>query len=381
MRPSNRRDTAIVILFSAFCSILFLAVLEIGLRTTHLFGARISYSEPDSLLGYRFTPNSVYWNNKENDHPINGRINSFGWRDKERSIANPSGTYRVAIIGDSYVEASQVELDSTFMVLAENQLRSSTSHKVELINFGRSGVTQTEELLVLKHNVSAFSPDLVILFFLPSNDIDDISRKTACTTLRPFFIPSQDGQLTLDTSFNRSREYKLKVLINAIKQKSALVSLIAERFNYLQKLRRKRAIPTRQNSHHGIGGYLSLCTKSPDPTYVDNYSLNKTLIKNMAEYCNHENIRFMLFCIDSIYKSEEIERLKLIDPTFNEDFFDSDLHQFSTSLGIEYQGIEKPFKQFYRREKKSLHWAHWNYIGHRLVAKVLCQRIEALLSK
>ncbi len=62
-----------IILNLAFLLIIFfvfIGALELLLRTTHLFGARISWSQPDPILGWRFTPGSHYWFNKENDHPI-----------------------------------------------------------------------------------------------------------------------------------------------------------------------------------------------------------------------------------------------------------------------------------------------------------------------
>jgi hypothetical protein len=54
-----------------------LIILKIVFRTTHLFGARISVSTPDTLLGWRFVAASPCWEMKENDHPITGTINSW----------------------------------------------------------------------------------------------------------------------------------------------------------------------------------------------------------------------------------------------------------------------------------------------------------------
>ena len=61
-------------------------LLEIFLRATHLGGARLSWSQPDSLIGWRFTPNKAYYHFGENETPRVGRINSLWWRDKERIV-------------------------------------------------------------------------------------------------------------------------------------------------------------------------------------------------------------------------------------------------------------------------------------------------------
>jgi hypothetical protein len=87
--------------------------VEIVLRKTHLFGARISWSEPDQLLGWRNSPGRTYWH-KEANHIITGKMNNFCWRDINRSLDKEKGTYRIAFLGDSMVEALNVELDSTF---------------------------------------------------------------------------------------------------------------------------------------------------------------------------------------------------------------------------------------------------------------------------
>ena len=94
---------------------ILLVILEITFRTTHLFGARISWTKPDALIANRYVPGAKYWHNIENDHPITGTINSHGWRDRERSLIKPSNTFRMACLGDSYLDAFQVELDSSFL--------------------------------------------------------------------------------------------------------------------------------------------------------------------------------------------------------------------------------------------------------------------------
>jgi len=159
------RATSRNILLSFASLFTVVLILEILLRLTHLFSAGISCAEPDPVLGWRFTPGRTYFYHEENNHPITGRINGFGWRDTEWTREKPQGTYRIAVLGDSCVEAFQVELDATFHALTEGILNKVLDFKVELMSFGRSGMTQTEEFLVLKNNVIKFSPDMVILFF------------------------------------------------------------------------------------------------------------------------------------------------------------------------------------------------------------------------
>jgi len=388
LKKSNIRSLVTNISLSFIIFLIFLGVLETVLRTTHLFEARISWSEPDRVLGYRFTPGWRYWVNKENDHPIVGIINSYGWRDKEWLLKKPQDTYRIAVLGDSYVEATQVELNRTFLALTEQQLNENRDDKVELMNFGCSGYTQTEELIVLKNYVKQFSPTMVVLFFVPGNDIKDVSKETATNLLRPFYHISENNELLLDTSFVERGEFKIKTYVNRLKQHSALFSLLCERYNLYKRQKRVKARSVAiaaeevETAPRKLEGYLSLCTDNPDSAYRKNYQLNKVLIKTMSDYCSEKGIRFMLVTIDTdAYISEVESEYKLIDPTFDQNFFEDDLRNFAQSINIEYLGLQRIFKQAFLESGIYLHWDHWNYEGHKVVANVLTKKIKKSITK
>lgn len=337
--------------------LVFLFIVELVLRTTHLFGAKVSWTEKDAVLGYRFIPNSKYWLNKENDHPI-------------------------AVLGDSMVEAMQVELDRTFLSLAEHQLNDYHKFNVELMNFGRSGYSQAEELIILKHHIMQFLPDMVILFFVPVNDIRDVSKETSPELLRPFYTLSEKEELKLDTNFVTLREFKNK---RGLTKYSALISLISERYkSYQQQLaieKRSKTIGTSGETKWGVNNYLSLCTLNQNVAYLKNYQLNKVLIKAMAEYCKEKGIKFMLVTADiDVYMPEMEEKCKAIDPTFNANYFEDDLRSYAASLNIEYMGLQRLFRKTFEDTKAPLRWGHWNYEGHQVVANELVSKLQSIIT-
>ncbi|MFH1755775.1 MAG: hypothetical protein ABIA59_08750 [Candidatus Latescibacterota bacterium] len=366
------RNAALVIL----SLIIMLFILEIVFRTTHLFGARISWREPDPLMGWRSTPNSTYWYIKENNHPVIGRNNSFGWRDKERTLVKPENTYRIAVLGDSFVEALEVEFDSTFLAIAERQLNATSDTHIEVMNFGRIGMTQTEEYILLQEEVVRFAPDMITVLFWPQNDIADVHPRTAINQLRPFYQMSADGGLILDTSFAEKRQYKLKKALHPFKQHSALLSLLLERYGVLRWRMRESQLSNAKTTPTSLTGYLSLCTAQPEPIYAENYQLNKLLIKAMAEYCSDRNIRFMLIGATTVYKTEDLAQKLEINPTFNADFFDEDLSAHTDSLHAEYLGLHQKFAGYYQETGRSLTWSHWNYAGHRVVAAEFSRKVQ-----
>lgn len=357
--------------------VVLLLLLEGVLRTTHLFGARLSWTEPDSSIGWRFTPTRQYWYFKENDHAITGRINSLGWRDFERTREKPEGAYRVAVMGDSYVEAFQVELESTFVAIAERALNSRIDRPVEVMNLGRSGMTQVEELIVLERDVLALDPDLVVQVFVPRNDIADVNPQTADELTRPFVRVSATGELELDVSFVESSRFRMQRRINAFKQHSALMSLLAERYN-AWRLSRRRAAVVPESAEKGVGlsGAFSLCTQSPDSVYLSDYQLCKRLISRIAGSAAGRGARLLLMSVPLVYRSEDTARYQDLDHSFDPGYFDRDLAAMADSTeGIDFLSLQAAFERRYQETGKPLYWAHWNYTGHRLAGELLADRV------
>lgn len=376
------RGTIANVSISFIVFLVFIGILEIVLRTTHLFMAKTPWIKSDPLIGYRYIPGSKYWRYGENDHPITGRINSHGWRDKEWSLKKPQNTYRIAVLGDSMVASLDVETERTFLALTENQLNPVGNCNVELMNFGFSNISQAEELLILKNDIGKFSPDMVLLFFFPGNDINDMDRVTASHIKRPFYDISTNGELLLDTSFSKTSHYKTKYLIELFKQHSALVNLIGERYYGYKEQRQNKIINMNgKREKEPLSKYLSLCTANPDATFIKNYQLNKLLIKAMSEYCKEKGVRFMLVTVDlsDSYTPELEKKYKAIDPTFDANFFEDDLRNYAASLRIDYFGLQRIFRQAYENTGVPLRWAHWNYEGHKVVAEALSGKLRNIL--
>ena len=351
-----------------------LLVLEGALRATHLFGARVSWTEPDPVVGWRFTPGRAYWYKGENDRVITGRINSLGWRDRERSREKPEHTYRVAVIGDSFVEAFQVELDSTFVAIAERELTRRLGAPIEVLNLGRSGMTITEELAVIDEARVGLDADLIVLVFVPHNDIADMSRETTDNVMRPFVRAAGDGTFAIDNSFAASAEYRAKRRVNALKQRSALVSLLAERYN-AWRLARRHARNTPAGDDGGIVGALTLCTDAPDPGLAAAYDLWRRVFLGAADELRREGeTELLLVTVPVVYDAGEVDRYRRADPTFDPGFFDRDL---SGRYGP-YLGLQGAFEERSRATGRRLHWAHWNYDGHRLVGGLLARRVAEI---
>ncbi len=102
--------------------------------------------------------------------------NSQGYYDVERETKKPRCTYRIVLIGDSFVESMQVPLATTFHKLLEKSLNDSsvlaTTKKVEVIALGAAGAGQVKNHAVLVNEGLRFEPDMVCIT-LYSNDFCD----------------------------------------------------------------------------------------------------------------------------------------------------------------------------------------------------------------
>jgi hypothetical protein len=181
-----------------------LVVLEIGLRIAGYSSPE--FYEADEKLGYRLIPGMSGWYTREGRSYV--EINSDGFRDLEHAVAKPEGTYRVAVIGDSYVEALQVGRDETFANYIPTAMANCPNldgRRVEVLTFGVSGYSTAQELLMLRAKVWKYSPDMVLLAVTTNNDITDNSRYFKKTPIPYYEV--RDGQLTLDDSFLSDRVF------------------------------------------------------------------------------------------------------------------------------------------------------------------------------
>ncbi len=82
------------------------------------------YIEDPDLAG-RLRPGARGWFRKEGNAYV--RINNAGLRDREHTKAKPPGVLRVAVLGDSFAEAMQVDQDRTFWSVLERHLNACTT--------------------------------------------------------------------------------------------------------------------------------------------------------------------------------------------------------------------------------------------------------------
>ena len=167
--------------------IISLVLVELGLRILHI--EYPVFYDYDPQIGYKLRPGTKGYYLSEGKGYVS--INRDGLRDREHAIAHPANTLRIAVLGDSYAEAMQVNQDEAFWSVMEKDLEKSDHLKgrqVEVIDFGQSGFGTTQELLTLENKVWKYSPDVVLLAFTSANDVADNSRALKKIDYLPYHV-------------------------------------------------------------------------------------------------------------------------------------------------------------------------------------------------
>ncbi len=157
-------------------AILLVACFAIGEIYFRIKGSFVKIEWPsghDAKMGFLFKPGStVKWTNHL-DYWVSSQVNSLGFTDREPPTqAQAQGACRIAVIGDSFVEAVQVAQEKRFPHALERLWSKKTGDRDSLIamGFGYSGTGQGNQIPFLEAALKALKPHLVILLFV-ANDI------------------------------------------------------------------------------------------------------------------------------------------------------------------------------------------------------------------
>ena len=155
-------------------------------------GEQAAYTAFDPILGWRNRPGaSVTYNRREYRTQV--KINSLGFRDVERSPKKATGSHRVLVMGDSFIEAYAVERDKGITRRAED-LAASEGCPTEVVNAGVHGYSIDQEYLWYRQEGHALGADIVVMAVY-YNDILQTMRPSYWGSPVPV-LELREGELT-----------------------------------------------------------------------------------------------------------------------------------------------------------------------------------------
>jgi hypothetical protein len=201
-------------------------MFEVAIRYTPF--AEVHMVTYDSRRGWGLLPGAEELYTREGRGHV--KINRDGLRDVDHAKPKPADTFRIAVVGDSYAEADQVELDRTFWWVMQERLRACPAlagKRVEAINFGVRAYGTAQELFSLRYHAWQYSPDFVVLAIYIGNDIRNNSVRLEPNKCRPFFV-ERDGHFVLGGPFVDSSFMRFRCMVRYESRKSQVANVLGD---------------------------------------------------------------------------------------------------------------------------------------------------------
>jgi hypothetical protein len=136
-------------------------------------------------------------------------LNDRGFHDVNHRQEKDTGSFRVAVLGNSHTMATQVEISETYVSKLGRALGACPAlqnTRVETLNFGIAGYTTSQNYLLLKEFVWRYSPDLIVLQDSPAIPQFEINEGEISARV----TVDDKGRVNVDSSFLNSTTYKMR---------------------------------------------------------------------------------------------------------------------------------------------------------------------------
>ncbi len=345
-----------------------LVMLEIFFHFVHLESD--VFHIPDSQIGISHIPEKEGWYVRE-EFTVFHKINSDGFVDREFSVEKPAGTYRIAVLGDSFTEALQVPLEQSFHKLLEaklnenNYLGEEGFSSIEVMNFGVSDIGTAQEFVVLKKRALKYDPDMIILMMFPANDISNNYIELDRGYHKPYFEMGENESLILAEFKPAERSF-----ISSLAANSKLVVLVYNRL---------------KNAHRNI--FVEESVRLPGPETVNAVFFENTtaeweiawdftekLLLMMQSLAAENNAEFLVVNIPHPMQVNEEFSVDIDSPEFNLDYPDNRIEGILRRNKIGYLFVKDRFV-----EREELMYfisdGHFNQAGHRAMAEEIFKHL------
>jgi len=140
---------------------------------------------------------------RRDEFTVQVRTNGEGQRGPAVPFERAPNTFRILVVGDSFVEAVQVAEHERFLARLEQSLNPpGAAIRVELIDGGCGGWGTAQEYLYLLDEGPRYRPDLVLLAFFVGNDVANNSLDLELDgrldlALKPYYRRTAGGTIEL----------------------------------------------------------------------------------------------------------------------------------------------------------------------------------------
>ncbi len=294
-------------------------------------------------------------------------FNSEGMRDREHELEKAAGTYRVLVLGDSFMEAMQVPFEASLPSLVERGLSERTGRPVEVINGGTSGWGTDDQLRYYTQYAAKWKPDLILVAMTLHNDISD--------NLREDWHRMEDGALV-----EQHREPKSYWAYKKIQLK-AFIATRFQTYTLWRKVRHRREIRDtgRELNQH----IVDLFHEPPSEKLARGFEMTEKLLGKLQAVAGPDTrVALLLLPLhvqltDSAF-TEFVDRAQVAPTAMQLDRPQRVMTEAAQRLGIPVIDLLPRFRAWSatRQEPLYIDWdGHWNQAGHRLASEVSAEGI------
>jgi hypothetical protein len=167
-----------LVLISLPSVVIVVAFFELGLFRLFLVVDNfplLTFDRTNQILKYRPNQSGIRYPDRDRRNPVRYSINNDGWNSIHASYPEArTSRSRIAVIGDSYVEALQVDPSRSVAARLEALLGGT---ETEVFPFGISGAPLSQYLHVARYVTRTFHPDAVIVIIVHNDFIESYRPK------------------------------------------------------------------------------------------------------------------------------------------------------------------------------------------------------------
>jgi len=308
------------------------------------------------------------------------QTNSWGFRDRARTLEKPAGTYRVALIGDSVVEAVQVQPNEVMNIQMEQILKQKGYANAEVLAFGIGGIGTTQELLLYEQKIRQFHPDVVVLTF-SDNDVMNNS-----STLQPesygihtWYAPYYDLGANGELVFRPVESRPLNWLVTPFEHHSKLIY-------YLERIWFK--FDYSPYTWEGAPVYYGSYSSDPDPEWQKAWTVTSKVLARFGQEVTAAGSKFQVLLwpdfadLDPQWQQRLTRQLGKIPSHLVPAKFPEHVQEATQKAGVPFDTLA-PYFQAYRDEH-NMQWPyfsltcdpHFSPLGHKVAAAAIMQKLE-----
>lgn len=188
---------------ATLCATLLLVVflLEVGLRLVYPQFGGCNYNDRDAELGWRLLPGYSGTCISRGHRTVSHiEISQQGFRSPPVEIPKPLDVRRILMLGDSMTFGSGIETTETTAAVLEAGLNRAKPElqRYEVINAAAPGYGTAQQWLLYRRWADDLAPDIVLLMFFVSNDLENNICHNSWETHPCFGL--KNGELVLEST-------------------------------------------------------------------------------------------------------------------------------------------------------------------------------------